>query len=86
MPRKNPEDAIKHRAKFNATPSGEDELRGSLRRAEQERAKRIKPGPAAADEMWLLGGPESTAQGGFALASAKTGAKKRKKKFNARTV
>ena len=57
--------------------STEDLIRGIQQEATQKRLKAPAPKqPAAADEMWLMGGPETTAQGGWALASAKGKKKK----------
>ena len=39
------------RRRYEGKPSGEDELRGSLRQAEQERSKRLKPEPSVSPEI-----------------------------------
>jgi hypothetical protein len=57
---------------YKGTPTADDLMR-AVRRQALDSIRRIsdknkKPKASAADEMWLLGGPENTSQGGFALA------------------
>jgi len=64
---------------YSGTPSQEDQMR-AVRRQAIEGIKRVskpkKKAPEAANEMWLMNGPETTDQGGFALAARRV--KKRK--------
>jgi hypothetical protein len=70
------------RSKPKERASTRDDL---IKRVQDEATKKRleykpTPPPAAADEMWLMNGPETTAQGRWALASAK------KRKKNARKI
>lgn len=65
----------------------EEELRKARRKAKEglrRLDKNPKP-PEAADEMWLLGGPEKAGQGGFQLASARRRSERRRRIAKVRT-